>query len=281
MQIVEALSEMREKRSALASTVGLVPTMGFLHEGHLSLVRAARRKCTSVVATIFVNPAQFGPSEDFKTYPRDLQRDLALLEKEEVDLVWVPTVDILYPPGYQTWVTVEEVTARLEGEKRPHHFKGVTTIVAKLLNVVCPHTLFLGQKDAQQVCTLRRMIEDLNYPTELFVGPIQREPDGLALSSRNAYLSPKERQAATLLYASLSRADRAFRNGEKDAHRLRTIVSETLQGEPLVSLQYVSCADPVTLNELEETVKTGALLSLAAYVGKVRLIDNQFLGENE
>ncbi|MGD8736794.1 MAG: pantoate--beta-alanine ligase [Anaerolineae bacterium] len=277
MQTVVTLSELRRARAALPQPVGLVPTMGYLHEGHLSLVRRARAECARVVVSIFVNPTQFGPSEDLATYPRDIDRDLRALEAEGVDLVWMPSVEVMYPPNFQTWVTVEEVTQVLEGARRPGHFRGVATVVSKLFNGVQPQRAYFGQKDAQQAVVIQQLTRDLNVPVEVVICPIVRELDGLALSSRNAYLTPEERQAATVLYRALSAARAAFEAGERDAGRLRRIVAETVAGEPLAELQYVSCADPVTLQELE-MVSGQALLSLAAFVGRTRLIDNLVLG---
>lgn len=277
MKIISEFEELRVLRERLPEPVGFVPTMGYLHEGHLSLVRQARLECASVVASIFVNPTQFGPQEDLAAYPRDLPRDLRLLEEMGVDLVWVPTVDMMYPPGYQTWVSVEEVTKPLEGSRRPTHFRGVTTVVAKLFNSVQPQKTYFGQKDAQQAVVIRRMVEDLNFPLELRVCPIVREGDGLAMSSRNIYLNPTERRAAPILYQALQAAQMAFESGERDADLLRGIVSEKIQIEPLASLQYVSCADPDTLQELTGLIDRG-LLSLAVFFGKTRLIDNIILG---
>jgi pantoate--beta-alanine ligase len=275
---VTSLEELWEARARLPGPVGLVPTMGFLHEGHLSLVRRARQECASVVASIFVNPTQFGPQEDLGSYPRDIPRDLELLRSEEVDLVWSPPAGEMYPPGFQTWVTVEEVTRPLEGARRPGHFRGVTTIVAKLFTAVQPQKAYFGQKDAQQAAVIRQMTRDLNFPIQIVVCPIVREPDGLAMSSRNVYLNPAERQAATVLYRSLMAAREEFTAGERNAGKLRRALAEVINREPLAALQYVSCADPVTLEELEGTV-TRALLSMAVFVGKTRLIDNLILEE--
>ncbi len=276
MQVVTTLTELRAARALLPEPVGFVPTMGYLHEGHLSLVRRARAECASVVVSIFVNPTQFGPGEDLATYPRDLPRDLGLLEKEAVELVWTPTPEGMYPPGFQTWVTVEEVARPLEGAQRPGHFRGVATVVAKLFNGVQPQRAYFGQKDAQQAVVIRQMVRDLDFPIEIIVCPTVREADGLAMSSRNSYLAPQERQAATVLYRALSAAHAAFEAGERDAERLRRMVAEIIAAEPLARLQYVSCAHPETLQELE-TIADTALLSLAAFVGRTRLIDNLVL----
>lgn len=277
MQTVSEIEELRQARARLKEPVGLVPTMGYLHDGHLSLVRAARAECASVIVSIFVNPTQFGPNEDLAAYPRDLPRDLAMLEAEGVNLVWTPTPEIMYPPGYQTWVTVEEATRRLEGEMRPGHFRGVTTVVAKLFNAVQPQKAYFGQKDAQQALVVRQMVRDLNFPLEVVVCPIVREADGLAMSSRNAYLNPAERQAATVLWRSLSAAQAAFEAGVRNADRLRDLVAEVVNAEPLARLQYVSCADPENLLEIEGDIPHRALLSMAVFVGKTRLIDNTIL----
>ena len=276
MKIATSLAELRIRRAQLAEPVGLVPTMGYLHEGHLSLVRAARAECASTVTSIFVNTTQFGPQEDLASYPRDLPRDLELLKAEGVDLVWTPTPEVMYPPEYQTWVSVEEVARPLEGATRPGHFRGVATVVAKLFNAVQPQRAYFGQKDAQQAVVVRQMSRDLDFPVEVVVCPTVREPDGLAMSSRNAYLSPAERQAATVLWRSLRRARSDFQEGEREAERLRRLVEEIVEAEPLARLQYVSCADPDTLQELKGRVER-ALLSMAAFVGKTRLIDNVIL----
>jgi pantoate--beta-alanine ligase len=281
MKTVTALSDLRLTRRELPTPVGFVPTMGYLHEGHLSLVRAARADCASVVVSIFVNPTQFGPNEDLATYPRDLPRDLRLLEQEGVDLVWTPTAEEMYPADYQTWVTVEEVARPLEGSMRPGHFRGVATVVAKLFNAVQPDKAYFGQKDAQQAVVIRQMVRDLNFNLEVMVCPIVREPDGLAMSSRNTYLTPEERRAATVLYRALCAARQAFETGERDAGRLRQIMTEIIQAEPLARLQYASCADPFTLVEIQGPITHRALLSMAVYVGKTRLIDNMILGATD
>ncbi len=273
MMIVSTLDELRSARLLLDGKLGLVPTMGYLHEGHISLARRAKAECDHVAVSIFVNPTQFGPNEDLAKYPRDLDRDLHLLEDAGVDLVWTPTPEVMYPPGFQTWVEVEEMTRLLEGAQRPGHFRGVTTVVTKLFNAVQPAKAYFGQKDAQQAAVIRRMTLDLNFPIEIVVCPIVREPDGLAMSSRNVYLDPNQRKAATVLYRSLSAAKATYEKGEHDAKKLRQIMKVTLASEPLAQMQYVSCADYDTLQELEKvTGKT--LLSMAVFLGKTRLIDN-------
>jgi pantoate--beta-alanine ligase len=278
MIVVTTIPDLRANRTALPAPLGLVPTMGYLHEGHLSLVRRARAECASVAVSIFVNPTQFGPNEDLAAYPRDLPRDLRLLKAEGVDLVWTPTPEIMYPSGFQTWVTLEDVTRPLEGAMRPGHFRGVTTVVAKLFTAVQPDKAYFGQKDAQQAAVIRQMTRDLNFPIEVVICPTLREADGLAMSSRNAYLNPEERQAATVLSRALFAARDAFQAGECDAQRLRELMAEIVNAEPLARLQYVSCADPDTLEELHGEVNH-ALLSMAVDVGKTRLIDNVVIGE--
>ncbi len=278
MKVVTTIPELRAERADLARPVGFVATMGYLHAGHLSLVQRARDDCASVVVSIFVNPTQFGPSEDLEAYPRDIPQDLQLLEAEGVDLVWTPNPEVMYPPGYQTWVMVDEVTKPLEGAYRLGHFRGVTTVVAKLLNCVQPQKSYFGQKDAQQVVVVRRLAQDLNFPTEIVVCPIVREADGLAMSSRNVFLNPAERKAAIVLSRALRAADEAFIRGQREASKLRGIVAEVVNGEKLAQLQYISCADPDTLQELEGPVKR-VLLSMAVYFGRTRLIDNILIGE--
>ena len=277
MKIAETLEDLWKERSLIEIPVGLVPTMGYLHEGHLSLVRKAREECASVVVSVYVNPTQFGPQEDLTKYPRDLERDLNLLRNEKVDLVWTPNDAIMYPKGYQTWVTVEEVTKPLEGSIRQGHFRGVATVVSKLFNAVQPQKAYFGQKDAQQAAVIRRMTRDLNFPIEIVVCPTMREPDGLAMSSRNVYLNPEERKAAVVLSRGLFKAKSAFESGEHEADRLRRMVLDTLATEPLVKVQYVSCADPDGLEELEGKLERG-LISLAVTIGKTRLIDNIVVG---
>jgi pantoate--beta-alanine ligase len=273
MKTISSIDKLRATRLSFNGTVGLVPTMGYLHEGHLSLVRRAKQECESVVVSIFVNPTQFGVNEDLSKYPRDLERDLSLLEPLGVDFVWNPTPEIMYPIGYQTWVEVETLTRSLEGAMRPGHFKGVTTVVTKLFNVVQPHRVYFGQKDAQQAAVIRQVVKDLNFPIEMIVCPTVREADGLAMSSRNKYLEGGDRQAATVLFRALSAAKSAYENGERDAEKLRTLMKEVLVAEPKANPQYVSCADYDTLEELD-VVKGKSLLSMAVLIGKTRLIDN-------
>jgi pantoate--beta-alanine ligase len=269
---VEAVREWRADQRA----VGLVPTMGFLHEGHLSLVRRARDENDAVVASIFVNPTQFGPNEDLAAYPRDLHRDLDKLAGAGCDLVFVPEADTMYPPGFQTWVEVGEVSRPLEGARRGGHFRGVATVVAKLLHIVQPNRAYFGQKDAQQLAVIRTMVRDLDFPLEVVGCPTVREPDGLAMSSRNVYLNPEERRAAAVLYRSLTAAAGAYRDGEHGADVLRARMRSVLSEEPLAEPEYVSVADPLTLAELDRAVP-GALLSMAVRLGPARLIDNLVL----
>ena len=268
--------ELRIARIVLPEPVGFVPTMGFLHEGHLSLVKRACEVSASVVVSIFVNPTQFAPTDDLDAYPRDLEQDTQLLREAGVDLLWVPMLEEMYPPGFQTWVEAEEITRPLEGVKRPGHFRGVTTVVTKLFNAVQPQMAFFGQKDAQQVAVIRRMVRDLNMPIEIVAIPIVREQDGLAMSSRNTYLNEAERQAALVLFKSLTAAKSAYEKGERNADNLRGIMEEIINAEPLARLEYISCADYASLEEL--TVVSGkTLLSMAVYLGKTRLIDNLVL----
>jgi len=279
MNTVTTIRELRKKRDCLPEPVGLVPTMGYLHEGHLSLVRAAQAECASVVVSIFVNPTQFGPHEDLDSYPRDLDRDLNLLNAEQVDLVWMPSPATMYPPGYQTWVDVRETTKVLEGSMRPGHFEGVTTVVAKLFNAVQPQKAYFGQKDAQQVIVIQQMVHDLNFNLEVVVCPIVREADGLAMSSRNTNLDPSERRAAVVLSRSLTAARNAYISGERYAEEIRAVMSQILENERLAEHQYISCANSKTLEEIEGQISGQALLSMAVYIGKTRLIDNIIIGE--
>lgn len=274
MHVLETIANFRRVRAPL-TRLGFVPTMGYLHEGHLSLVRRARAECSTVAVSIFVNPTQFGEGEDLANYPRDRKRDLHLLYKEHVDLVFIPLVDEIYPPGHTTSVQVETMTDVLEGAARPGHFRGVATVVCKLLNIVQPWRAYFGQKDAQQVVVIETMVRDLNMPVEIVTVPTVREPDGLAMSSRNVYLAPHERQAATVLSRALSAArDRFEQEGVVSGDMLRQTMRQTLAQEPLARPDYVSVAHPQTLQELDQVGEAGALLSMAVRIGSTRLIDN-------
>ena len=256
--------------------LGFVPTMVALHEGHLSLARAAKASCDAVAASIFVNPAQFGPTEDLAKYPRNFERDRELLEKEGVELLFAPSVEEMYPAGAVTWVTVEGLSAKLDGRSRPGHFRGVTTVVAKLFHIVEPDAAFFGQKDAAQVAIIRRMAADLNFPVEIVACPIMREPDGLAMSSRNAYLDPQQRKQALLLHRSLFRANKLWEAGERDAAKIVATAQEEFAAEKSVRLDYFEIVDPDNLDPLDD-VGNGALVAVAAFVGQTRLIDNLVL----
>jgi pantoate--beta-alanine ligase len=273
MKVLETIDEIRKLRLKLPEPVGFVPTMGYLHEGHLILVRRAKAENSSVVVSIFVNPAQFGPQEDFKKYPRNPQRDLAMLEKEKVDIVFMPSVAEMYPPQFSSWVEVGKVAERLEGTSRPGHFRGVATVVAKLFNLVQPNKAYFGQKDAQQLAVIKKMVADLDMSVEVVAVPTVREPDGLAMSSRNIYLNPEERKAAIVLYQALGLAQKLWSQGEKDAKTIRQQMVELIQKQPLADIDYISIADAGTLDELD-IVRPPALVSLAVKIGRTRLIDN-------
>ncbi|TAK58566.1 MAG: pantoate--beta-alanine ligase [Dehalococcoidia bacterium] len=277
MDIFRSIEAFRAWRGKQPGDLGLVPTMGYLHGGHLSLVRAAHAANERVAVSIFVNPTQFAPNEDLASYPRDEARDLQLLERGGVHAVFAPSPVEMYPDGFSTYVSVEGLTARLEGASRPAHFRGVTTVVLKLLNVVQPARAYFGRKDAQQLAVVRRMVRDLDVAVEIVGMPIVREPDGLALSSRNVYLSPDERRAAPVLHASLSLAEALFAAGERDAGVIRERMSALITAEPLASIDYVSVADAESLDELER-IDRPALVSLAVRFGRTRLIDNTTLG---
>ena len=279
MKICTTINEIRAaSRAAQQShkSLGLVPTMGALHEGHLSLIRAARARCDSVVSTIFVNPTQFGPSEDFAKYPRMFEQDCEALEKEGVDLLFAPSVEEMYPAGATTFVTVEGLSDRLCGKSRPGHFRGVTTIVSKLFNIVEPDAAFFGQKDAAQIAIIRRMVRDLNIPVEIVPCPIVREPDGLAMSSRNAYLDLRQRGVALVLHRSLMQVEELFRNGEDASGKLIDEGKQIFQQEPSVRLDYFEIVDPNTLEPVPQVQKP-ALVAVAAFLGSTRLIDNVVL----
>ncbi len=281
METVESRQRMiliaREVQRANRS-IGFVPTMGALHEGHLSLMREARAQCDTLVVSIFVNPTQFGPAEDFTKYPRDLDRDAALLAGEHVDYLFAPKATDIYPQDFSTYVSVEGLSEQLEGASRQGHFRGVATVVAILLNIVRPDVAFFGQKDAQQAAVLKRMVRDLAFDTKVVVLPIVREESGLALSSRNAYLTDEQRRAATVLHRGLSRASQSYCDGERSAEQLIQIVSETIAAEPLARVDYISLNDAEDFQPLVQVAETPALLSVAAYIGKTRLIDNMVLG---
>ena len=274
MKVTDDIQQIRDIRwQDPALTWGLVPTMGYLHDGHLSLVRRALAENDRVIVTIYVNPTQFAPTEDLSSYPRDLERDLSLLQELGADVVFTPDDDVMYPAGFQTVVNVEEVTKVLEGASRPTHFRGVATIVAKLFSITQPTRAYFGQKDYQQTAVLQRMVTDLNFGLELIVCPIVREADGLALSSRNKYLSPEQRAAATILRRSLLAGVDALNAGERDGEKIRQLVSTLISAEPLARLDYFSVADVDTLVELD-VIGERALLSTAVFFGKTRLIDN-------
>ena len=273
MELLTTVRQMVQTREVAPRPLGLVPTMGYLHAGHLALVKRAREESAAVVVSIFVNPTQFGPSEDLATYPRDMERDLALLEQERADIVFAPPVEEMYPAGYSSYVDVEGITSRLDGERRPEHFRGVATVVTKLFTIVRPDRSYFGQKDGQQLLVVGRLAHDLNLCTEVVAVPTVREPDGLALSSRNAYLSDRERTAAPVLSRALRRVEELWRGGERNGEALRKEMSKMIQAEPLAELDYVSVADTATLEELS-TVDRPAMASLAVRIGRARLIDN-------
>jgi len=269
----------RKIRREQDRTVGLVPTMGALHEGHLSLVREARRMCDVVVVSVFVNPAQFGPGEDFAHYPRDLTKDTALLTDYNVDYIFAPPVEEIYPKGFSTYVNVEGLSEQLEGASRPGHFRGVSTVVTILLNTIRPDFAFFGQKDAQQALVIRRLVKDLAFDTEIVILPIVREDSGLAISSRNLYLTADEQKSATILHKALKQAKQAFKDGERNASRITDLIRQTVESEPRARLDYVTIADAETLEKLDRVDERPTLIALAAYVGKTRLIDNTILNK--
>ncbi|PDW01865.1 pantoate--beta-alanine ligase [Candidatus Viridilinea mediisalina] len=278
MQLITTIAAMRAAR-AEQTLLGLVPTMGYLHAGHLSLVRRAKAECGCVAVSIFVNPTQFRPNEDFSRYPRDLERDLALLAAEGVELVFAPSADEIYPADFGTYVILPAADEVLEGAARPNHFRGVATVVCKLFNIIQPTHAYFGQKDAQQTVVIRQMVRDLNLPVEITIAPTVREADGLALSSRNSYLSPSERAIAPQIYQALMAAQARYQAGERTAATLKHTVAALLQQEPAFHMEYISAADPLTLRELKLIGPQGALLSLAVRLGSVRLIDNLLLTE--
>ncbi len=272
MEVIKTIAEMQAIRNQTAHAVGFVPTMGYLHEGHLSLVKRSREENRFSVVSIFVNPTQFGPNEDFKTYPRDMKRDLAMLEPF-TDYVFAPSDKEMYPDKYDTWVETKGITDVLEGAIRPGHFKGVTTIVNKLFNIVMPTKAYFGQKDAQQVAVIKKMVKDLNMNLEIVVCPTIREPDGLAMSSRNTYLNPEQRKGAAVLYKALMKAKSMAEEGEKSVAEIRQAMTALINKEPLANIEYISFADNETLKEIHH-VKPPVLVSMAVKFGKTRLIDN-------
>ena len=277
MQVIKSRRQMTAACRAANRPLGLVPTMGALHEGHLALLKQARKDNPTLAATIFVNPSQFGPQEDLSAYPRDLDRDLDLLREEGVDLVFTPSVEEIYPPGFNTWVDVAKLGDRLEGAHRPGHFRGVATVVAKLFNIIGPDNAYFGQKDGQQSIVIRKMVRDLDLGVEVVMVPTVRDRDGLALSSRNTYLTEEQRRAAPVVYRALQLADRLWQEGTTDGNRLRSETRLVLASEALIErIDYVSVADAETLEELD-TVKTRAMVSVAVQLGKPRLIDNIIL----
>jgi pantoate--beta-alanine ligase len=279
MKVITSPSEVQKCcRSARAEgkTIGFVPTMGFLHKGHFSLMQRARTQNDLLVISIFVNPTQFGPSEDYRVYPRDLNRDSEMAAEVGADVIFAPTAEDMYPDGYATFVNVERLTEKMCGASRPGHFRGVTTVVAKLFNLVQPHKAYFGQKDAQQAVVIKRMVADLNFDTEIVVMPTVREEDGLAMSSRNKYLSPEERRAALVLRRSLSMAENLVKSGQRDAAEISREIKEMIEVEPLAEIDYISIVDVDTLDDLE-VMEGQVLIALAVFVGKTRLIDNVVL----
>jgi len=264
----------RKIRREQDKTIGLVPTMGALHEGHLSLVKQARQMCDIVVVSVFVNPVQFGPSEDFEHYPRDLTTDTAVLTDYNVDYIFAPAVEEVYPRGYSTYVNVEGLSSKLEGVSRPGHFRGVCTVVTIFLNIIRPDFAFFGQKDAQQSLIVKRMVRDVAFDTEVVILPTVREDSGLAMSSRNLYLNAEEHEAATVIHRALMKAREGYKAGERNASKLAEIVRATIEGEPRARLDYVSVADAETLEKLEKLDEQPILIVVGTYIGKTRLIDN-------
>jgi len=277
MEVLKTIAEMRQARKASKKTMGFVPTMGYLHEGHISLVRQARAKNKLVAVSIFVNPTQFGPKEDFRTYPRDTKRDLAML-KPHTDFVFMPSDEEMYPEGYDSWVEVKSITDVLEGLARPEHFRGVSTVVLKLFNIVQPNRAYFGQKDAQQLAVIKKMVKDLDVNIDIIACPTVRESDGLAMSSRNTYLTPEQRRSAPVLYQSLQLAQELAKQGEWDALAIRKEMTKLIQKESQADIEYISIADNETLKEIHR-IKYPALVSMAVRFGRTRLIDNLVLVE--
>jgi len=283
MQVIETVDAMQKRSEELrlsGQTIALVPTMGFFHEGHLELMRVGRRLADILVISIFVNPTQFGPGEDFQTYPRDMEGDLAGARDVGVDLVFAPSVQEMYPDGHQTKISLERVTKHLCGLSRPGHFDGVTTVVAKLFHIAKPHLAIFGEKDYQQLTAVKRMVKDLDMDVQIIGVPTFREPDGLAMSSRNTYLKPEERKSALCLKKSLDLARDMFRQGEKDAQRMKEAVEKLILSYPFTEIDYISICDPISLEDVDR-IEEKALLALAVKVGKARLIDNCLVGATE
>jgi pantoate--beta-alanine ligase len=277
MRVVKTAADLKKLREKLPGPLGFVPTMGYLHEGHLVLVRQAKAQNASVAVSIFVNPTQFGPKEDFRQYPRDPMRDLALLEREGTDLVFMPPVEEIYPPGFDGWVEVGRLGRRLEGASRPGHFRGVATVVTRLFELVKPDRTYFGQKDAQQLLVIKKMVADLAMNLEVVAVPTVREPDGLAMSSRNTYLNPEERKQAVVLYQALTLAQKLYSDGERDTAAICRKMTALIQKQPSAAIDYISIADAETLEELDE-VRPPALVSMAVKIGRTRLIDNIVVG---
>lgn len=279
MEVITSVSEMQSRSMKMrcdGRVIGFVPTMGYFHEGHLSLMRRAKSECDIVVVSIFVNPIQFAPGEDYERYPRDIERDLKMAEEVGVDIIFSPSIEEMYPEGYSTYVHVEKLTEGLCGAFRLGHFRGVTTVVTKLFNIVMPHKAYFGEKDYQQLVVIKRMVRDLNFPIEIVPCPTVREEDGLAMSSRNVYLSPEEKRAALLLSRGLMAAKELFERGERNAKALKRIVEEHLRSSPIVQPQYIEVVDAETLEPVE-CIEGDVVIALAAFVGKARLIDNVIL----
>lgn len=278
METIQSIERMSRIRPQLYEPIGFVPTMGCLHEGHLSLVKRAMEENRTVIVSIFVNPTQFGPDEDYKSYPRDTKRDLNMLEPY-TDIVFLPSAEEFYPAGYDSWVDIEGITDVLEGARRPGHFRGVATVCAKLFNIIQPTRAYFAQKDAQQLLVIKKMVRELNMPLEIVTCPTIREPDGLAMSSRNTYLNKEQRQAATVLYKALRLTEELYDSGERDANIIRRKMTELIEAEPLSEIDYVSVADAETLQELDK-IRGEALVSLAVKIGRTRLIDNVVVGQS-
>ncbi len=276
MKTISKVSEMRRivrEIKGNGKSISLVPTMGYFHEGHLSLIREASKKCDILIVSIFVNPTQFGPSEDYEHYPRDLGRDELIAEREEVAFIFAPSVSEMYPSSYSTFLEVEGLSKVMCGKSRPAHFRGVTTVVAKLFNLVQPDTAYFGQKDAQQAAIIKKMVSELNMDVEIHICPIVREKDGLAMSSRNAYLNEEERKAALVLYRALLKAKDEIIKGKKDAGEIRKEITEVIEGEKLARIDYIAIVDPENLQEVDN-IEQEVLIAVAVWIGKTRLIDN-------